>query len=113
MAKASACARVRDISIRAKADRFTVEAPLHAARWCAPMKISDDSPPVVSALDRPNSYICQFPPDVPIKASFPCIPGRSVYPGRCLSVSPEGRYERRFPLHEVPAPDLVSGLYDP
>src|SRR5262249_13596873 len=31
--------------------------PLHAARWCAHMKISDDSPPVVSALDRPNSYI--------------------------------------------------------
>src|SRR5215472_11686240 len=57
MAKASVCARVRDISIRAKADRCTVEAPLHAARWCAHMKISDDSPPVVSALDRPNSYI--------------------------------------------------------
>jgi len=25
------------------------------------MKIAEDSPPIVSALDRPNSYICPFP----------------------------------------------------
>src|SRR5207249_6610006 len=27
------------------------------AAWQAPMRITDDSPPIVSALDRPNSYI--------------------------------------------------------
>src|SRR5262249_35589469 len=29
----------------------------HLAPWSARMKIADDSPPIVSALDRPNSYI--------------------------------------------------------
>src|SRR5262245_60983774 len=79
----------------------------------AVMKIADDSPPIVSALDRPNSYIYPFPPDIPTNASFPFISRGSVYRRRCLSVSPEGRYERRFPLHEVPASDLVPGLYGP
>src|SRR5262245_33732185 len=77
------------------------------------MKIADDSPPIVSALDRPNSYIGPFPQDTPINASFPCVSRGTVYPMRCLSVSPGGSHERRFPLHEMPASDLVSGLHDP
>src|SRR5262249_57942975 len=43
------------------------------------MKITEDSPPVVSAPDPPNSYIGPFPPDVQRNSDFPCIPGRSVY----------------------------------
>src|SRR6266851_2762864 len=43
--------------------RFVVDLPFaaggfqHVAAWRARMKIADDSPPIVSALDRPNSYI--------------------------------------------------------
>jgi hypothetical protein len=33
----------------------------HVAAWRARMKIADDSPPIVSALDRPNSYIGGLP----------------------------------------------------
>src|SRR5512132_318485 len=44
-------------AFRAKADRFAIESSRHAAPRCGQMKITDDFPPVVSALDRPNSYI--------------------------------------------------------
>ena len=52
------------------------------------MKIADDSPPIVSALDRPNSYIGPFPQDTPINASFPC-----VSKGNCLPYA----VPKRFP----------------
>src|SRR5438132_10494590 len=44
-------------AFRVKADRFAIESSRHAAPRCGQMKIADDSPPIVSALDRPNSYI--------------------------------------------------------
>jgi CO/xanthine dehydrogenase Mo-binding subunit len=44
-------------TVGGKIDRLTRAARLRAAAGCAEMKISEDSPPIVSALDRPNSYI--------------------------------------------------------
>jgi hypothetical protein len=43
------------------------------------MKITDDSPPIVSALDRPNSYICPFTSEPPGNAGNPCNYGGSIY----------------------------------
>jgi hypothetical protein len=54
-------------SARGACDRFAIDLPFaaegfqHVAAWRARMKIADDSPPIVSALDRPNSYIGPFP----------------------------------------------------
>jgi hypothetical protein len=55
-----------DASVRGASDRFAVDLALaagsfeHVAPRSARMKIADDSPQTVSALDRPNSYIGQF-----------------------------------------------------
>src|SRR5262245_22761258 len=51
------------VSMRPRSGRFAVGLPLaaggfqHLAPRSAGMRIADDSPPIVSALDRPNSYI--------------------------------------------------------
>src|SRR5262249_59100159 len=51
------------VAVRGASDRFAVDLPLaaggfgHLAPRSARMKIADDSPPTISALDRPNSYI--------------------------------------------------------
>src|SRR5262249_62253379 len=51
------------VSMRPISGRFAVDASLARAgfepmaAWSARMKVADDSPPTVSALDRPNSYI--------------------------------------------------------
>jgi hypothetical protein len=54
-------------SVRGACGRFAIDVPFARAgfepmaAWSARMKIADDSPPIVSALDRPNSYIRPFP----------------------------------------------------
>src|SRR4029450_492468 len=57
MANAATRGPAAGSAFRVKADRFAIENSRHTPARCGPMKIADDSPPVVSALDRPNSYI--------------------------------------------------------
>src|SRR5437667_1525716 len=49
--------RKRSDERTANADAAARADSRRLAAWQAPMRITDDSPPIVSALDRPNSYI--------------------------------------------------------